>query len=117
MPRDYDDEDELDDEFDDEDVEGDDDECEEEWAEEDEEDHEDEEEILARIERKFREERAKIRATSETYELRAMRSEYQRALTDEDLHDAGRIRLRDLIELVDDRLTDIKARRLTRRGW
>ena len=27
------------------------------------------------------------------------------------------IRARDLVELVDDRITDLKARRMARRGW
>lgn len=88
---------------------------EEEYEEEDEEE-EDEEELLARIERAFRTERARIRACEDLHELRAMRADHQSLVTNRNAAPAARIRSRDLVELVDDRVTDLKAKRLVARG-
>lgn len=79
--------------------------------EEEEEEEEDEEELFAKIEQAFRTERARIRNSEDLYELRTMRAEYQ-ALDTGGRSQACRIRARDLIALVDDRVTDLKAKRL-----
>ncbi|MFH1466941.1 MAG: hypothetical protein ABIO70_21340 [Pseudomonadota bacterium] len=77
---------------------------------------EDEEAIFAEIEQVFRRERARIRACDDIHELQALRAEY-RSTAESGAREAGRIRARDLIELVDGRITDIKARRLAGRRW
>lgn len=83
--------------------------------EEDEEEAEDPEEVLARIEKAFRSERARIRSTEDLHELRALRAECEALLSNAGAPQAARIRARDLVELVDDRLTDLKAKRLAAR--
>lgn len=82
-----------------------------------EEEEEDEEELLARIEKAFRGERARSRACTDLNELRALRPEYQTVESNGTLNQAGRIRAHDLIEIIDDRVTDLKAKRIAaRRG-
>jgi hypothetical protein len=104
--------------FDDEDEELDDDlEYDEEFEyDEDEEDEEDDEEQILRVEQAFRRERARIRASKDIPELREMRTVYQTSIAEDELCQAARIRSHDLIELIDDRITDIKASRMTARG-
>lgn len=82
----------------------------------DEDDDEDDDEVFANIERAFRQERAAIRACDDLHELRRLRATHQ-ALANSGARDAGRIRARDLVELIDDRITDLKARRMARRSW
>jgi hypothetical protein len=82
----------------------------EDYAEESEDD-EDEEELLMRIERAFRNERARIRNCNDVYTLRQLRDQYGQDLAGGSLNQAARIRARDLIELVDDRITDVSSRR------
>jgi hypothetical protein len=85
--------------------------------EDEEEEGEDPDVVLARIEKAFRTERARIRASVDIGELRALRSEYQALESNARMPQAARIRARDLVELIDDRVTDIKAKRLAdRRG-
>ncbi len=79
---------------------------------EDEEEQEDEEAVLLRVERAFRSERARVRACEDLDELRALRSSYLDLEAGGGLHLAGRVRVRDLVELIDDRLTDLEAWRL-----
>lgn len=81
----------------------------------DEEEEEDEDDLLARIEQAYRSDRAKIRVMDDVHELRAQRAEYEQLLASGRLHQAGRLRARDLLELIDDRVTDVKAKRLASR--
>ncbi len=81
-----------------------------------EDDDEDDEQVFANIERIFRQERAKVRACKDIRELRRMHAEY-RELAEGNGRVAGRIRARDLMELVDERITDLKAQRMARRRW
>lgn len=80
--------------------------------EEEDEEEEDEDDLLARIEHAYRSERARIRASDDGHELRALRTEYVALEASGRLNQAGRLRARDLIELIDDRVTDLKAKRL-----
>ncbi len=82
---------------------------------EDDGDDEDDDERFAAIERAFRLERANIRSCEDLHELRHLRASHQ-ALANSNAREAGRIRARDLVELIDDRITDLKARRMARRG-
>ena len=82
--------------------------------EEDEEEEEDDEEVFGRIERAFRQQRARIRVCEEIHELRTIRTEHV-VLAESAAREAERIRARDLVELVDDRITDLKAQRIARR--
>lgn len=94
----------------------DDDEEEEDSMEEEEDDEEDDEELFARIEQAFRTDRARIRACEDLQQLRAMRAENQAIASNPNANQAVRIRSRDLVELVDDRITDVKARHLVARS-
>jgi hypothetical protein len=76
---------------------------------------EDDDERFAAIERAFRLERANIRSCEDLHELRHLRASHQ-ALANSNAREAGRIRARDLVDLIDDRITDLKARRMARRG-
>jgi len=106
MPRRYfdDDDDDMDDELD------------LDFAETDEEEDDDEEEQIMLIEQAFRRERAHIRAAEDLHELRSMRTVYQESIAEGQLNQAGRIRSNDLIELIDDKITDVKARRMAARN-
>lgn len=75
---------------------------------------EDDDEQLYEIERAFRDDRATIRACEDLRELRRLRSAHQ-DLADSDGREAGRIRARDLVELIDERITDLRARRIASR--
>ncbi len=83
--------------------------------EKDEDEAEDPEVVLARVERAFRTERARIRASEDVQELRALRSEFQTLESNGRMPQSARIRAHDLVELIDDRITDIKAMRLADR--
>jgi len=88
-----------------------------EGADEKEEQEDEEEDLLQRIEQAFRGERARIRGCGDLDELRALRAAYASDAAGSRLNQAGRIRARDLIELIDDRVTDLKAQRIAaRRG-
>ncbi len=108
MARDDDDDDDLLDEDDDDEN---DDADEDEDEDEDDDDEPDEEQVLRDIESAFRTERARIRGCDDLHELRAIRTECQALAASRDANPAARIRLNDLIELVDDRVTDLKAKR------
>lgn len=77
---------------------------------------EDPAEVLARVERVYREERAGIRASVDLDELRAMRELYRTQIADGTLHGIATVRGNDLLEQIDDRITDLKAARLAERG-
>ncbi|MFZ5477356.1 MAG: hypothetical protein ACOZNI_11335 [Myxococcota bacterium] len=98
----------VDEEETDEESEDDDDESDED---DDDDDDQDEDARLARIETAFRAERALIRACDDVAELRTKRREYQAVLSNGEVIGVGRLRINDLIELIDDRTTDLKAKR------
>lgn len=79
------------------------------------EEEKDEDEHIQRVEAGFGSDRARIQSCGDLDELRGLRAEYQRLETRGGLSMAGRIRAHDLVELIDDRITDIKARRMDRR--
>jgi len=83
--------------------------------EESEEEELDDEQIIADVERAFRNERARIRTCESLVELREIRATYEDAAANLS-HVAQRIRARDLVEIADDRITSLKAARLARRG-
>lgn len=76
----------------------------------------DAEELLARVERAFRADRARIRACADVSELRAMQDEFQASLADGTLYGVAALRGNDLVELIDARITDLKAARVAGRG-
>ena len=76
---------------------------------------EDPAEILARVEHAYREERARIRASEDLAELGTMRKTYRAQLSDGTLYGIAAVRGDDLLELIDDRITDLKAARLAER--
>lgn len=81
----------------------------------DDEEEVDEEAVFARIEHAFREERARIRDCDDIDDLRGFRDAYLALEPTGRLSQAGRVRAHDLIELVDDRITDLKAQQLAER--
>ena len=91
---------------------------EEEWdGDEDQEDEEEvqdddeDEDLYARVDRAHRDERAKVRTSEDIAELREMRETYQEQLMEGKLPGITGVRANDLIEQIDDRITDLKARR------
>lgn len=72
--------------------------------------------VLARVELAYREERARVRGSVDLDELRAMRELYRTQIADGTLHGIGAVRGNDLLEHIDDRITDLKAARLAERG-
>lgn len=101
---------EVDEEETDEESEDDEDESDEDDADEDESDDDDEADRLDRIEKAFRAERTVIRACDNVADLRAKRREYQVILANT-ANNVGRLRMNDLIELVDERAIELKAGR------
>ena len=79
-------------------------------------DEADAEELLARVERAFRADRARIRACSDVGELRAMQDDFRASLADGTLYGIAALRGNDLLELIDERITDLKAARVAGRG-
>ena len=104
----FDDEDDDDDDNDESGEEPDDD------AEDDEDDDDDppveDDAMLARLDKAYRALRARVRAISDLSELRTMRSEHAAALA-ERLSPTLRMRTLDIIEAIDDRVTDLRASR------
>ncbi len=72
--------------------------------------------VLARVERAYREERARVRASVDLDELRMMRELYRTQVADGTLHGIAAVRGNDLLEHIDDRITDLKAARLAEWG-
>ncbi len=99
------DEEETDEESEDEDEESDEDESDD----ADDEPDEGAEERLERIEKAFRAERTKVRACDDVAALRTMRRDYQEILAS--AVGVGRLRMNDLIETVDEQVTNLKAKR------
>lgn len=79
------------------------------YVDDDADEEEDEEDLLERVESAFRTDRARIRQSDSIYELRLLKVEYQDLESNGRLSQAGRIRARDLMELVDQRITDLRA--------
>lgn len=77
---------------------------------------EDPAEVLARVERVYREERARVRSSVDLNELLAMRELYRTQIADGTLHGIAAVRGNDLLEHIDVRITDLKAARLAERG-
>ena len=78
-------------------------------------DEPDDDELLARVERAFRADRARIRACGDVGELRAMQDDFRASLADGTLYGVAALRGNDLVELIDERITDLKAARMA--GW
>ncbi len=80
-------------------------------SDDDQDDGEEDEEAakLERIEKAFRTERTRVRACDDIAELRTMRHDYQDILSR--ATGVGRLRMHDLIELVDEQVTNLKAKR------
>ena len=76
----------------------------------------DEAELLVRLERAFRTERAGIRETSDVQALRRLRGEYEALLRQEGLRGAVAMRANDLLELIDERITDLRATQRAKGG-
>ena len=72
--------------------------------------------VLARVERAYREERARVRASVDLDELRTMRELYRTQIANGTLHGIAAVRGNDLLEHIDDRITDLKAAKLAERG-
>ena len=68
---------------------------------------------LARLDKEFRKLRARVRALSDLAELRSMRRDHTEALA-ERLAPTVRLRTQDIIEEIDNRVTDIRASRSAR---
>lgn len=78
-----------------------------ETVEEDDEDNSD-----AAIEASFREQRARVRGSTDAADLRRMRRNLQDALAREVLSGLAAARARDLVELIDDRIAELRARQM-----
>ncbi len=78
-------------------------------------DEDDGDQQLYEIERAYRQERATIRACDDLHELRRLRRAHQE-LADSDGREAGRLRAFDLVELIDERITDLRAQRMASRS-
>jgi hypothetical protein len=78
--------------------------------EEDDEDNSD-----AAIEASFREQRARVRGSTDAADLRRMRRNLQDALVREALNGLAAARGRDLVELIDDRIAELRARQMVAR--
>ena len=67
-------------------------------------------EMLARLDKAYRALRAKVRASKDLSELRSIRADQTAALSGR-LTPTVRLRTLDIIELIDDRVTDLRAAR------
>ena len=74
--------------------------------------YEEEPSPVARADAFFRKNRTFVRACKDVRVLRKMRQEYVEYLDGDEIGDAWRIRLGDLVELIDDRVTDLFAARV-----
>ena len=74
-----------------------------------------EEEDPADIERQFRELRARVRGCADLDDLRKMRANLRQAISAERVQGIARVRATDLIELIDDRITDLRAKQIADR--
>ncbi len=97
--------DETDDEF------AEDDESEDEGEDDDEPDAEEDDGLHERVEEAFRVDRRAIRASNDAGELREKSAELERAILNGRMPGIAGVRARDLIELIDDRLTELRSGR------
>ena len=72
----------------------------------------DEDNSDAAIEASFREQRARVRGSTDAADLRRMRRNLQDALAREALNGLAAARGRDLVELIDDRIAELRARQM-----
>lgn len=79
-------------------------------------DEEDDGDSDAAVEATFREERAAVRASIDLPDLRRVRRNLQDALAEGELAGVAAARARDLVELIDDRIAELRARQLTGRA-
>lgn len=82
-------------------------------AEEGETDDDDEDHSDAAVEASFREQRAVVRGSGDLGDLRRMRRNLQNALDGEVLEGLTAARARDLVELIDDRMAEVRAKQMT----
>lgn len=73
----------------------------------------DDDEDEAAIEATFREHRAAVRGSNDLADLRRKRRNLQEALADEKLDGLNAARARDLVELIDDRIAEVRAGQMT----
>lgn len=66
--------------------------------------------FLARLDKAFRATRARIRASTDLAELRTLRANHAASLS-ERMTPTTRVRTQDIVELVDERVTDLRAGR------
>lgn len=78
-------------------------------------DEEDDGDSDAAVEATFREERAAVRASIDLPDLRRVRRNLHDALAEGDLAGVAAARARDLVELIDDRIAELRARQMTGR--
>jgi len=71
---------------------------------------EEDDDMLARLDKEFRKLRARVRASTDPSELWSMRAEHTAALAERQTPTV-RHRTLDIIEAIDDRVTDLRARR------
>jgi len=69
------------------------------------------EDLFARVDRAYRDERAKVRTSEDIAELQEMRETYHEQLMEGKLPGIAGVRANDLIEQIDDRITDLRSRR------
>lgn len=72
----------------------------------------DEDDSDAAVEATFREQRAIVRESRDLGDLRRMRRNLQNAIAGDVLEGVAAARARDLIELIDDRVAELRARQL-----
>lgn len=70
---------------------------------------------FARVDAVYRKERGEIRQCLDLAELRSLRAGYEALIRNEHASDIARVRAADLVESIDDRVTDVKAKQLAER--
>lgn len=78
---------------------------------EDEDDAEEDDGLHERVEQAFRVDRRAIRASNDAGELREKSAELERAILNGRMPGIAGVRARDLIELIDERLTELRSGR------
>lgn len=81
----------------------------------DEEEDDEDDNDPAAIEASFREQRAALRANVDTADLRRIRRNLQNALAGGNLDALVAARAGDLVEIIDDRIAELRARQMTDR--
>ena len=78
-----------------------------------EEEEEDEDQHLEENESAFQQHRAAVRSCSDLGDLADMRAQFSALTTHSGLSQAARVRARDLVQLTNDRIAEVRARRIT----